>query len=316
MYFLTKFSSITTEYVNPQGANDPIEFLVRLGENPSSQASLVTLCGIARKLGGSLGQSWEKMIEVLCHLYFLGLFPIAQYNNHQYKLLSENELANFVVMVNGLMEEKFSNRKGLISRLLTWSRENEQDEQQIQKMPIDPLLWIDFQEMLDHMDEKNEGEIAEMNRRMAVNHPMRGNDSNLNSNSNSNSMAKKMNESDESDDSDDSDESDESEESEDRDHREGNETNKKQTRREVFDESSDYSDSSDFDDAPFDPIQFELTPHEIQSIETVLECIEKCQLNALLSSSVEWSNNTLLIIIKSAIKLAQSPYRSLFSAFR
>ena len=254
------------------------------------------------------------MIEVLCHLYFLGLFPIAQYNNHQYKLLSENELANFVVMVNGLMEEKFSNRKGLISRLLTWSRENEQDEQQIQKIPIDPLLWIDFQEMLDHMDEKNEGEIAEMNRRMAANHPMRGNESN--SNSRSNSMAKKMNESDESDYSDDSDESDESEESEDRDHREENETNKKQTRREVFDESSDYSDSSDFDEAPFDPIQFELTPHEIQSIETVLECIEKCQLNALLSSSVEWSNNTLLIIIKSAIKLAQSPYRSLFSAFR
>ena len=106
---------------------------MRLGENPSSQASLVTLCGIARKLGGSLGQSWEKMIEVLCHLYFLGLFPIAQYNNHQYELLSENELANFVVMVNGLMEEKFSNRKGLISRLLTWSRESEQDEQQIQK---------------------------------------------------------------------------------------------------------------------------------------------------------------------------------------
>ena len=251
------------------------------------------------------------MIEVLCHLYFLGLFPIAQYNNHQYKLLSENELANFVVMVNGLMEEKFSNRKGLISRLLTWSRENEQDEQQIQKMPIDPLLWIDFQEMLDHMDEKNEGEIAEMNRRMAANHPMRGNESN--SKSRSNSMAKKMNESDESDYSDDSDDSDESD---DRDHREGNETNKKQTRREVFDESSDYSDSSDFDEAPFDPIQFELTPHEIQSIETVLECIEKCQLNALLSSSVEWSNNTLLIIIKSAIKLAQSPYRSLFSAFR
>ena len=287
---------------------------MRLGENPSSQASLVTLCGIARKLGGSLGQSWEKMIEVLCHLYFLGLFPIAQYNNHQYKLLSENELANFVVMVNGLMEEKFSNRKGLISRLLTWSRENEQDEQQIQKMPIDPLLWIDFQEMLDHMDEKNEGEIAEMNRRMAANHPMLGNESN--SKSRSNSMAKKMTESDESDYSDDSDESDESEESDDRDHREGNETNKKQTRREVFDESSDYSDSSDFDEAPFDPIQFELTPHEIQSIETVLECIEKCQLNALLSSSVEWSNNTLLIIVKSAIKLAQSPYRSLFSAFR
>lgn len=287
---------------------------MRLGENPSSQASLVTLCGIARKLGGSLGQSWEKMIEVLCHLYFLGLFPIAQYNNHQYKLLSENELANFVVMVNGLMEEKFSNRKGLISRLLTWSRENEQDEQQIQKMPIDPLLWIDFQEMLDHMDEKNEGEIAEMNRRMAANHPMRGNESN--SKSRSNSMAKKMNESDESDYSDDSDESDESEESDDRVHREENETNKKQTRREVFDESSDYSDSSDFDEAPFDPIQFELTPHEIQSIETVLECIEKCQLNALLSSSVEWSNNTLLIIVKSAIKLAQSPYRSLFSAFR
>ena len=164
------------------------------------------------------------------------------------------------------------------------------------------------------MDEKNEGEIAEMNRRMAANHPMRGNESN--SKSRSNSMAKKMNESDESDYSDDSDESDESEESEDRDHREENETNKKQTRREVFDESSDYSDSSDFDEAPFDPIQFELTPHEIQSIETVLECIEKCQLNALLSSSVEWSNNTLLIIIKSAIKLAQSPYRSLFSAFR
>lgn len=286
---------------------------MRLGENPSSQASLVTLCGIARKLGGSLGQSWEKMIEVLCHLYFLGLFPIAQYNNHQYKLLSENELANFVVMVNGLMEEKFSNHKGLISRLLTWSRESEQDEQQIQKMPIDPLLWIDFQEMLDHMDEKNEGEIAEMNRRMAANHPMRGNESNSNSKSRSNSIEKKKTESDESDESY---ESYESDESEDRDHREGNETNKKQTRREAFDESSDYSDSSDFDDTPFDPIQFELTPHEIQSIETVLECIEKCQLNALLSSSVEWSNNTLLIIIKSAIKLAQSPYRSLFSAFR
>lgn len=293
MYFLTKFSNITTEYVNPQGANDPIEFLVRLGDNPSSQASLVTLCGIARKLGGSLGQSWEKMIEVLCHLYFLGLYPIAQYNNHLYKLLPDNELTDYVVMVNGLMEEKFSNRKGLISRLLTWSRESEQDEQQIQKMPIDPLLWIDFQEMLDHMEEKNEGEIAELNRRMAANHPVRGKEaeSNAPSAERKNSNAKEDTESDHP-----------------------NEEKPKNIER-FSNDSSDYSDTSDLDEASFDPIQFELTPHEIQSIETVLECIEKCQLNALLPSSVEWSNNTLLLIIKTAIKLAQSPYRCPIRSF-
>ena len=148
VYFLSKFSRITTEYVTEEGENDPIEFVVRLGEKASAQLSLISLLGIVRKLGNNLGKSWEEIMHVLCHLYFLGLFDVIDLVHHQCILLSDNERVDFVTMVDGLVEERYSTRKGLLSRLFAWNPEEDEAEQNIQMAPIDSQLWGDLRQSM------------------------------------------------------------------------------------------------------------------------------------------------------------------------
>ena len=97
IYFLTKFSRITTEYVTEGGDNDPIEFIIELGEQPAAQLCLVSLSGIIRKPGSTLGKSWNEVMEALCHLFFLGLFPVNVLIKPKYQLLSTNERATLVI---------------------------------------------------------------------------------------------------------------------------------------------------------------------------------------------------------------------------
>ena len=152
VYFLSKFSRITTEYVTEEGENDPIEFVVRLGEKASAQLSLISLLGIVRKLGNNLGKSWEEVMHVLCHLYFLGLFDVIDLVHHQCILLSDNERVDLTAMVDGLVEERFSTRKGLLSRLFAWNPEEDQTEQNIQMAPIDSQLWTDLRQTMRSVD--------------------------------------------------------------------------------------------------------------------------------------------------------------------
>ena len=55
---------------------------------------------------------------------------------------------------------------------------------------------------------------------------------------------------------------------------------------------------------------YEMTAHEATSIESMLECVDKCRLDLLFASSQEWANTTLLTFIGAAVHLAESPYRS------
>ena len=80
-----------TEYVNENGENDPVEQVIALGEQPAAQLCLVSLCGIVRKLGNTLDKSWNEVLEALCHLYFLGLFPVDALTQPKFQLLSTNE---------------------------------------------------------------------------------------------------------------------------------------------------------------------------------------------------------------------------------
>lgn len=175
-------------------------------------------------------------------------------------------------MVDGIVEEKFSARTGILSRLFAWSPEDDKSEQHIQMAPIDPVLWIEFQDMVD-----------QMKKTMRV------------------------------EDSEDSEESEESGESkkpvESKNVEKGN-TNKDESEY-SDEESSEYSYSEEETVTNLHDITnaFNLSPHECGCIESVLECVDKCRLDDLLASSVEWSNNTLLAFITSAIHLYESPYR-------
>ena len=130
--FLSMFSHITTEYV------------IEKGEKVSAQLSLVSLLGIAYKLGNNLGKSWEEVMHVLCHLEFLGLFDRIDLFHYQCILLSDNERVDLTAMADGLVEEHFSTRTGLFFRLFSWSSEEDQTEQNIQMAPIDSQLWTDL----------------------------------------------------------------------------------------------------------------------------------------------------------------------------
>ena len=54
VYFLSKFSLVTTEYTTEKDENDPNEFVVRMGEKASARLSLISLLDIIRKLGNNL----------------------------------------------------------------------------------------------------------------------------------------------------------------------------------------------------------------------------------------------------------------------
>lgn len=321
VYFLSKFSRITSEYITENGENDPIEFIVVLGEKASSQLSLISLLGIVRKLGNSLGKSWEEVIHALCHLYFLGLFPVSQYVHHQYQLLSDNERVDLTAMVDGLVEERFSTRKGLLSRLFAWSPEEDDVEKNIQLAPIDPSMWLDLKKRMslpmphhrrndvnneekeesdysydsdsvsdytdesysDHSDEKvNESEYADQSAKVPTPEVPR--------------MTSTP----------------------------GDDPSKiasSETSNNVFDTANSNPvitpTSGPFDDDLSDPEStpnpYELTLHEVKCIENVLECIEKCRLDLFFASSLEWSNSSLQLVIQAAIHLANQPYRIIYS---
>ena len=138
--FLSMFSHITTEYV------------IEKGEKASAQLSLVSLLGIVCKLGYILGKSWEEVMHVFCHLEFLGLFDGIDLVHHQCILLSDNESVDLTAMVDGLVEEYFSTRTGLFSRLFSWSSEEDQTEQNIQMASIDSQLWTDLSQTIRNID--------------------------------------------------------------------------------------------------------------------------------------------------------------------
>ena len=329
VYFLSKFSRITSEYITDSGENDPVEFIVLLGEKASSQLSLISLLGIVRKLGNNLGKSWEEVIHALCHLYFLGLFPVSQFAHHQYQLLSENERVDLTAMVDGLVEERFSTRKGLLSRLFAWSPEEDDVEKNIQLAPIDPSMWLDLKKRMS---------LPMPHHRRSVIHEEQSSE----------------------EDGEEEDEEEEDGEEEDEEEEDGEEDGEESEGVYSYGSDSEYSDESYSDDSndkqqlgptpstkvnsiskphkipisvtttnpiitptnsPFDddlsdsdstPNPYELTLHEVKCIENVLECIEKCRLDLFFASSVEWSNNSLLMVIQAAIHLAKQPYRMFF----
>ena len=97
IYFLMRLSNVMAEYVNENGDNDPVEQVIALGEHPTAQLCLVSLCGIVRKLGSTLDKSWNEVVEALCHLYFLGLFPVDALTQPKFQLLSTNERETLVI---------------------------------------------------------------------------------------------------------------------------------------------------------------------------------------------------------------------------
>lgn len=56
-------------------------------------------------------------------------------------------------MVEGIIEEKYANRSGLLSRLFTWSPEEDTEERHIQMAPINPAMWVDFQKASRRLEE-------------------------------------------------------------------------------------------------------------------------------------------------------------------
>lgn len=56
-------------------------------------------------------------------------------------------------MVEGIIEEKYANRSGLLSRLFTWSPEEDTEERHIQMAPINPAMWADFQKAARRLEE-------------------------------------------------------------------------------------------------------------------------------------------------------------------
>lgn len=153
-------------------------------------------------------------------------------------------------MVDGIVDEKFSNQNGLFSRLFAWNPEDDKSEQHIQMAPIDPAMWIEFEDQFESSEESEE----------------------------------------------ESEYSDEEEDEEDDNKNEKNDVMKEEKKKE---ENNPYH----------------LSIHEIHCIENVLECIDKCRLDLFLPSSIEWSNNTLLTFIQSALHLYEYPYRNLLSFY-
>ena len=59
-------------------------------------------------------------------------------------------------MVDGIIEEKYTNRSGLLSRLFAWSPEEDVGERHIQMAPIDSGMWEEFQNTYHDMVEEDE----------------------------------------------------------------------------------------------------------------------------------------------------------------
>lgn len=189
-------------------------------------------------------------------------------------------------MVDGIIEEKYTNRSGLLSRLFAWSPEEDVGERHIQMAPIDSGMWEEFQNTYHDMVEEDEES------KVVISVPGKG--KTIEKEVESEVVAK---ESEESEGGSGSEESEKEEES-------GSEEESEEGSE---DDDSDSASESTQRIAGSNP--YELTLHETKCIESVLECIEKCRLDLLFSASEEWSNTTLLSFIDAAVHLAESPYR-------
>lgn len=178
-------------------------------------------------------------------------------------------------MVDGIIEEKYTNRSGLLSRLFAWSPEEDVGERHIQMAPIDSGMWEEFQNTYHDMVEEDEES------KVVISVPGKG--KTIEKEVESEVVAK------------------ESEESE------GGSGSEEESEEGSEDDDSDSASESTQRIAGSNP--YELTLHETKCIESVLECIEKCRLDLLFSASEEWSNTTLLSFIDAAVHLAESPYR-------
>lgn len=189
-------------------------------------------------------------------------------------------------MVDGIIEEKYTNRSGLLSRLFAWSPEEDVGERHIQMAPIDSGMWEEFQNTYHDMVEEDEES------KVVISVPGKG--KTIEKEVESEVVAK---ESEESEGGSGSEEESEKEE----------ESGSEEESEEGSEDDSDSASESTQRIAGSNP--YELTLHETKCIESVLECIEKCRLDLLFSASEEWSNTTLLSFIDAAVHLAESPYR-------
>lgn len=190
-------------------------------------------------------------------------------------------------MVDGIIEEKYTNRSGLLSRLFAWSPEEDVGERHIQMAPIDSGMWEEFQNTYHDMVEEDEES------KVVISVPGKGKTIEKEVES---EVVKK-----------------ESEESE---GGSGSEEESEKEEESGSEEESEEGSEDDDSDSASESTQriagsnpYELTLHETKCIESVLECIEKCRLDLLFSASEEWSNTTLLSFIDAAVHLAESPYR-------
>ena len=342
VYFLSKFSRITTEYLTEDGENDPIEFVVLLGEKTSAQLSLISLLGIVRKLGNNLGKSWEEVLHALCHLYFLGLFPVSDLVHHQCELMTNSERIDLITMVDGLVEERFSTRKGLLSRLFAWSPEEDDGEKNIQMAPIDPMMWSDLKRRMEvsepmtlpmrhvavdeasakgsyESDDDGYSYSSYSEEESVVDGVVDGEVDNTANDTVDDTANDTVGDAandtvgDAANDTVDNAANDAA-----------NTTIKNTPNNESHNanethntsESDSYSDDSDnalqneaSDSEMPKASSYELSVYEAKCIESVLECVDRCRLEQFFSSSMEWSNSTLLTVIDSAIHLSQQPYR-------
>ena len=198
-------------------------------------------------------------------------------------------------MVDGIIEEKYTNRSGLLSRLFAWSPEEDVGERHIQMAPIDSGMWEEFQNTYHDMVEEDEES------KVVISVPGKG--KTIEKEVESEVVAKEVEsevvakESEESEGGSGSEEESEKEE----------ESGSEEESEEGSEDDSDSASESTQRIAGSNP--YELTLHETKCIESVLECIEKCRLDLLFSASEEWSNTTLLSFIDAAVHLAESPYR-------
>lgn len=189
-------------------------------------------------------------------------------------------------MVDGIIEEKYTNRSGLLSRLFAWSPEEDVGERHIQMAPIDSGMWEEFQNTYHDMVEEDEES------KVVISVPGKG--KTIEKEVESEVVAKESESEGESG----------SEEESEKEEESGSEND---TEEGSEDDDSDSTSESTQRIAGSNP--YELTLHETKCIESVLECIEKCRLDLLFSASEEWSNTTLLSFIDAAVHLAESPYR-------
>ena len=199
-------------------------------------------------------------------------------------------------MVDGIIEEKYTNRSGLLSRLFAWSPEEDVGERHIQMAPIDSGMWEEFQNTYHDMVEEDEES------KVVISVPGKG--KTIEKEVESEVVAKEVESEVVAKESEESEGGSGSEEESEKEEESGSEND---TEEGSEDDDSDSTSESTQRIAGSNP--YELTLHETKCIESVLECIEKCRLDLLFSASEEWSNTTLLSFIDAAVHLAESPYR-------